>query len=270
MKIFAIKNPDLGKDVDLGYFFYYDKLDDCYIELNDTLDAWDFPFILDSFAKQNRWVVNQKYTRLFISQRIIPSDRQNIGMILKDNGLEVYDEIQLFLLADGRCAQDECYIKQIPFEQLPLNIRKRRKRMIVSAKNISAGRYLVGFVDNKIGLWEADRCAFISRQVRRLLTYKNRLSALQAVSSGFELRWDEDAAGISYDAVYENCEFLPVDMESLERFTIGNLVTTQDIINEMGCTRQNINDHVKRGRIRSVDLNAKTQIFSRREYQKLL
>lgn len=42
-----------------------------------------------------------------MQQRIAPTDRQNLGQILKDNGLDEYDEFQLLMLANGRCVQDK-------------------------------------------------------------------------------------------------------------------------------------------------------------------
>lgn len=43
-------------------------------------------------------------------------------MILKDNGLKVYDPMKLLLLSDGRCAQDDCFIVPVGEEELPLKI----------------------------------------------------------------------------------------------------------------------------------------------------
>ncbi len=84
--------------------------------------------MLDSYVRRSQWTIGMDDTRLFISQRIVPQDRQNIGMVLKDNGLEDYDEAKLFVLSDGRCAQDECYIKQISEEEVDESVRKRRER----------------------------------------------------------------------------------------------------------------------------------------------
>ena len=42
-----------------------------------------------------------------MQQRIVPTDRQNLGEILRDNGLKEYDEFELLMLATGRCAQDD-------------------------------------------------------------------------------------------------------------------------------------------------------------------
>lgn len=43
----------------------------------------------------------------------MPPERQNIGQILRANGLKEYDEFPLLLKNDGRCCQDECYIVKV-------------------------------------------------------------------------------------------------------------------------------------------------------------
>lgn len=48
---------------------------------------------------------------MWVRQRIVPPDRQNIGQILKANGLEEYDEFSLLMFGSGRCAQDDYCFK---------------------------------------------------------------------------------------------------------------------------------------------------------------
>ena len=40
-------------------------------------------------------------SKIWVEQRIIPSDRQNIAEILRDNNLKEYDEFELLMLAMG-------------------------------------------------------------------------------------------------------------------------------------------------------------------------
>lgn len=47
----------------------------------------------------------------WVQSRIIPSSRQNIGEILRVNGMNSYDEHTLLLKNEGRSCQDEYYIE---------------------------------------------------------------------------------------------------------------------------------------------------------------
>lgn len=71
-------------------------------------------------------------SRLWVELRIIPPDRQNLGMILRDNGLDEYDPFRLLILAGGRCAQDDCFIVKLKETQLPEPLRRHLQQTLVS------------------------------------------------------------------------------------------------------------------------------------------
>lgn len=147
MKIFAIIDDYTDKEI--GYFFCYEKFNQCYIEFTGDIDEWDLPIFLEHFVRNGKRIVPPNWTKKRIQTRIIPSDRQNLGSILKENGLDSYDEIKLFLLADGRCAQDECYIRKISENELPQDIIERRKKRIKTAVYNGNGSYLITFKEKR-------------------------------------------------------------------------------------------------------------------------
>lgn len=108
MKIYAIKEKD---DV-LGWLLYSEEAKKFYVELPDNADWIKTPMILDSFVKRGLHTVNSRFSLLWVQQRIIPSNRQNIRQILRDLGLQEYDEYELLIAGHGRCAQDDCYIEE--------------------------------------------------------------------------------------------------------------------------------------------------------------
>ena len=119
MRIFAIKDDTMPQDAVLGYLIYHEPSKSFYIELPDGADSWDMPLILSSFADRGEYSIDSAWSRRFVQQRIVPQDRQNIGQILRDNGLGEYDEFSLLMLTMGRCEQDDCYLEEIREEQLP-------------------------------------------------------------------------------------------------------------------------------------------------------
>ncbi len=126
MKIYVIRNNEDSPLKDLGYLFFFTE-NMFYIELPKDINEWETPLILSSFVKKKQYTVGAYFTNLWVQQRIIPIDRQNLGQILKDNNLKEYDEFQLLVLANGRCAQDEYYITEISEDELPLEIKERLK-----------------------------------------------------------------------------------------------------------------------------------------------
>ena len=66
--------------------------------------------------------MDSDWSMRWVQTRIIPSSRQNIGEILRVNGMRSYDEHKLLLKNEGRSCQDEFYIEHI--EELSRTIRQ--------------------------------------------------------------------------------------------------------------------------------------------------
>ena len=269
MKIFAIRNADVDKKKDLAFFFYFEKIEEYCMEIVGGADEWEMPFVLDTYVRRGEWTVGMKDTLQFISQRVVPSDRQNIGMILKENGLESYDEIQLFLLSEGRCAQDHCFIRQISYEELPQQIKERRERHLVSVTSIGSCSYLMSFADGTTKLLDIDKYTEQFAFFKRMMAYTEGMRHFRICGAGTEVNFN-DIGSLSYDYLYEHGQNLPFRLEDLNAFIQDNMITSQEMTDILGCSRQNINDLVKRGRITPLVTNTKEQIFARTELYKLL
>ena len=85
MKIYAIKDDNMSQDFILGYLIYYEISKTFYIELSDNLDPWDAPPLFFSFAERGQHSIDSYWSRIWVRQRIVPQDRQNIREILRDN-----------------------------------------------------------------------------------------------------------------------------------------------------------------------------------------
>ena len=109
MKLFAIRDESAEVQKDLAYLLYYELEKRFYIELPENADPWELPLLLDSFMKQNETTVNSYWSKIWVQQRIIPTDRQNIAEILRDDyrGATIVDFltpsqfISVLLLAGG-------------------------------------------------------------------------------------------------------------------------------------------------------------------------
>ena len=136
MKIFVIRNEEDKTRKNLAYLIYYEKDKRFYIELPDDADIWETPLILSSRLKRGEKTINAYWSKIWVQQRIIPQDRQNLGRILKDNGLDSYDEFKLLAMTDGRCAQDYYYLTPVAEKDLPDYIKKRNTIKVLVSANI--------------------------------------------------------------------------------------------------------------------------------------
>ena len=116
MKLFAIRDESAAEQIDLAYLLYYEVEKRFYIELPENADPWETPLLLSSFIKKGKTSVNSYWSKIWVQQRIVPTDRQNLGQVLRDNNLKEYDEFDLLMLSMGRCAQDDYYL--VPIEEI--------------------------------------------------------------------------------------------------------------------------------------------------------
>ena len=128
MKIYEIL--DRENELSIGTLIYYKKSRTFIIELQGYLDEWNAPLLMTSFVKRGIFTIPRDISLMWVRERIIPSGRQNIGMILKNHHLKEYDEMKFLELSEGRCSQDSLYIepvKALPEYGLELYTNKKSK-----------------------------------------------------------------------------------------------------------------------------------------------
>lgn len=72
----------------------------------------DLPFALALILEKGSRSVDAEQTRRWIEERVVPSGRQNLGQVLKAHGLDSYDPLALLIAAEGRCSQDDFFIRE--------------------------------------------------------------------------------------------------------------------------------------------------------------
>ena len=92
----------------------YDEEKELYaIFIPESIHPDDLPAILGLFARKGIREIEDKWARRFVKERVVPSDRQNIGMILREVGMSYYDEFPLLVYTRGRCCMDDFYLEEI-------------------------------------------------------------------------------------------------------------------------------------------------------------
>ena len=99
MKIYEIL--DRENELSIGTLIYYKKSRTCIIELQDYLDEWKTPLLMTSFVKRGIFTIPRDISLMWVRERIIPSGRQNIGMILNTHKLKEYDEMTFLAKSGG-------------------------------------------------------------------------------------------------------------------------------------------------------------------------
>ena len=193
MRIFAIKDDTLSQEIVLGYLIYYENAKAFYVELPEDADPWETPLLLSSFVKRGERSVSSYWSRLWVQQRIIPRDRQNIGQVLKENGLKEYDEFQVLMLTMGRCAQDECYLEEINTAELPPLLVNRWKTKIEDVVPLKGFRLLVFFRNGEVKICDAAKHATDHVECQPYVAQEKRFHAVEVQPDGYGVMWSDRA-----------------------------------------------------------------------------
>lgn len=109
MSRYAIKRDNRNKIV--GILNYDERTKKYTIDIPKNVSSKEAPFMISLFLKKGIRSIDSDWSLRWVQSRIIPSSRQNIGEILRINGMRSYDEHELLLKNEGRSCQDEFYIE---------------------------------------------------------------------------------------------------------------------------------------------------------------
>ncbi len=111
MKRYAIKKKNCSKMV--AVLNYDENKKEFTIDIPKGIATKEVPFMLSIFMKKGIHHVDSEWSMKWVQSRIVPSSRQNIGEILRINGMKSYDEHKLLLRSNGQSCQDEFYIESL-------------------------------------------------------------------------------------------------------------------------------------------------------------
>lgn len=112
MKQYAVKEERYGNKV-LSILTYDEDRKEFTIDIPEDVTEQEAPFMMSLFLQQGIRHIDPEWSIRWIQERVVPSSRQNIGQILRENNMQVYDEYALLLKNKGRSCQDECYIEEM-------------------------------------------------------------------------------------------------------------------------------------------------------------
>ena len=106
MKIYLVKDKEYPKDFVICYLLYFENDKRFYVEWDDGIDLDILPMPFDALAKKGYKYIDSYWSKIWVQQRIVPSNRQNITQILLNNNMDSYDEFELLIIDKGRCCHD--------------------------------------------------------------------------------------------------------------------------------------------------------------------
>ncbi|MBQ9720967.1 MAG: DUF2442 domain-containing protein, partial [Oscillospiraceae bacterium] len=248
MKIFAIRDETDTGGTELAWLLYYETEKRFYIELPENADPWSVPLVLSSFLKKGETSVNSYWSRLWVQQRIVPPDRQNIGQILRDNGLKEYDEYGLLMLAMGRCAQDDYYLAPVDEKELPVEIVRRFHRRVEDVVPLRDAHLLLFFRDGSVRKCGMKDYFAAHRGFAVLRDRPELFSKVQIQTGGHGVFWDENLT-VSDAELYRMGEPIPLTAADFYSFAAERVINAAEAAEILNCSRQYINELVRKEKL---------------------
>jgi predicted DNA-binding transcriptional regulator AlpA len=157
----------------------------------------------------------------------------------------------------------------VPMEEgsMPEEIQNRFLKRIEDMIPLEDYNLLVFFRDGKVKKcslrerFQSDR-AFIV-----LLHNEELFYHVQMQTGGYGVTWDTNMT-ISDAELYGMGQEVPLSAEDFKNFVVYRVITAAEAAEILGCSRQNIDDLTKRGKLHPIKSGAKTTLFLKSEILK--
>ena len=263
MKIFAIRSDSNRKAKNLAYLIYYENEKKFYIEIPTDANEWEIPILLSSFLKKGERTVNSYYSEVWVQQRIVPPDRQNLGQILKENGLNHYDPFELLMLSKGRCAQDDYYLHPISCEKLPEDFEARFGRRIEDVVPLKNDCLLVFFRNGEVKKCNIQKMVE-DANCKSLFSRYEIFSSVEIQTDGYGVSWGS-VLSISCEKLYDIGETINLSMDDFKRFISNRVINVSEACEILDCSRQNVSTLIKRGKLTPIKSGSKNTMLLKNE-----
>ncbi len=236
MNVFEIRDNAQKKRL-LGYLFHYEKSGRFFAELLQEVDEWTCPFVFSGAVKKGIYSIDSLQSRRFVEQRIIPADRQNLGSILKENGLKEYDAFRLLQLSEGRCAQDEIYLAKCSEKDLLPEMQKRLTEKVLDVLVMNSGSVLVFFRDGLSVMADVKELCGGNRTFENVLRREELFRRIHVSPGGHGVEWGEERF-LPAEILRKEGKTSALSYEALTGFVQERLADTSEFTEMLHCSRQ--------------------------------
>ncbi len=261
MKVYAIRDKTVNKQVPIGYLICYEKANEYIIELQEFLDEWNAPLLFQKYVRENRYTIPKEAAKLWVRERVIPSGRQNIGSILKNAKLKEYNELVLLDLSAGKCSQDACFLEEITFADMPENIRDRSSINISECFCADNKSVVCLFKDGLARKVSLEKMVSDYDKIVHLLRNEALFRAVKVGVGGYGISFDDNIE-ISLEMLRNPKYDVAFVAEDFRYFVKNNIVDTSEACKRMQCSRQNMHYLVNAGKVRPIKDDAKENLYT--------
>ena len=262
MRVYALRDEEAEEGEDLALLECYEHPRSFFFELPPDADPWSLPFILHEFAQRGTHTVDAAWSLRWVQSRVLPPERQNLGEVLRENGLSDYDELRILELTEGRCSQDFCYLVPRTDGELPAWYAERVSRRLKDVFALSDFRLMALFRSGETAWLSARDLLGGRRTFSGILRDEAAFQRVTLQAGGHGAQWGERLA-VSSEELLQAGQPLPLSAEDAALIARQALCGTTETMQLLGCTRQNVSDLVRRGKLSVRKTDGRTQLLLR-------
>ena len=167
----------------------------------------------------------------------------------------------------GRCAQDDYYLVPMDEKDLPEEIRKRFATRIEDVLPLDDYCLLVFFRDGIIKKCDLKKHFEKTKGFQILLKKPEYFEHVQMQTGGYGVAWDVNMS-ISDSVLYRMGKMVPLTAADFRNFVTHRVINATEAAELLGCSRQNIIDLTKRGKLHPLKTSDKNTLYLKSEILK--
>lgn len=247
MKICAIR--DEYRKLEIGILNYYEKSGLYLIEIAPDLKQEEAPVFFDRWLREGKRTVSPEWSRRFVESRIVPRDRQNLRSILHNAGLSEYDPFRLLMFSGGRCAQDDCTVREI--REQPLWVLQRMGQWMTAASALKDFRLFLLFRDGTCRIVDMKNVLTGRKMMEILLSRAEDFRKVKIACGGRVLVWGEGQQCM-YEELYQSGVQLPLSGDDMRQILLSQLQDVHDLAARRGVSKQYVSRTLQQHGVREL------------------
>ena len=125
-------------------------------------------------------------------------------------------------------------------------------------------RLLIFFRNGEVKITDMRELAGTYADCRPYISREERFNTVEVQPDGYGVFWSERAM-ISDQALYEKSQPVPLALKDFIGFVQRRVVSSSEACRILDCSRQNIDDLIKRGKLHPIRQDARNKLFLRNE-----
>lgn len=164
------------------------------------------------------------------------------------------------------CIPSEKYpdLRMISEKDIPKEFVKRNQQKVEDVIPLPENQLLVFFRDGCVKKHDLVQLASTDKRFAPVLQNENTFRAVNVETDGYGICWGENLC-IECGKLYAAGKKVPLSMEEFKCFVRERVVDSAEAAEELACSKQNVDDLAKRGKLHPIKEGAKYRLFLKSE-----